>query len=359
MKKFSMITIAAALLISLAGCGSSPKNSSSDSTAAVSSSEAVPAEGPEENAESDADPSAAAKDVTIRVGALKGPTSMGLVYMMDQSKAIEGESPYEFSMVTAADELVGKMVKGDLDIALLPANVSSVIYNKTKNVSVIDINTLGVLYMVSADDSVSSIADLKGKTVYLTGMGTTPDYVLRYLLGESGLSESDVTLEYKSEPAEVAAILKDNPQAIGLLPQPFVTAACAQNESLNIIIDMTEAWDSVQEASAGGSLVTGVTIVNNDFLSSHPEAVEQFIAEHEESALYTSDHPDESAELIAAAGIIEKAPIAKKALPYCNITCITGEAMKRALSGYLNVLYQADPASVGGSLPDDSFYYIP
>jgi len=262
-------------------------------------------------------------------------------------------------MVAAADELLTKVVSGDLDIALVPANVASVLYNKTKgNVTAIDINTLGVLYVVSGDDSIKSVADLKGKTVYMTGKGTTPDYVINYLLAENGLTKDDVKLEYKSEPTEVAALLKENSDAIGLLPQPFVTVAMAQNEDLKLVLDLTKEWEAVQGES-GSQLVTGVTIVRNDYLVDNKEAVDNFLKEHKTSADFAVSNPDETAELVAAQGIIEKAPIAKKALPYCNITCITGEDMNPAISGYLQVLFDQEPASVGGTLPADDFYYLP
>lgn len=295
----------------------------------------------------------------IRVGSLKGPTSMGLVHLMDLNDKGESANQYQFTMVAAADELLAKIASKDLDIALVPANVASVLYNKTKGaVSVIDINTLGVLDIVASDDSITSFADLAGKTLYLTGKGTTPDYVLHYLLDANGLSEDDVTLEYKSEAAEVAAVLKEQPDAIGLLPQPFVTAACAQNESLKIVLDLTKEWLTVQ-GEGGSQLVTGVTIVRNEFLNANPDAVSTFLEEHFASADFANSNPDEASELIAALGIIEKAPVAKKALPYCNIVCITGEDMKTALSGYLQVLFDQDPSSVGGAMPEDAFYYIP
>ena len=235
--------------------------------------------------------------------------------------------------------------------------MAGVLYNKTKGgVSVIDINTLGVLYVVSADASIQSVADLKGKTVYLTGKGTTPDYVARYLTAANGLTEEDVTFEYKSEPAEVAAVLKEKSDAIGLLPQPFVTAACAQNEALQIVLNLTEEWDKLQSGD-GSRMVTGVTIVRSDFLAENEDAVKGFMADHKASAEAVNANPDEAAEQIAALGIIEKAPIAKKALPYCNITYIDGAEMKSALSGYLSVLFDQNPASVGGALPADDFYY--
>ena len=295
----------------------------------------------------------------VRVGSLKGPTSMGLVYLMDKAQKGETENHYEFTMTGAADELVGKIASGDLDIALIPANVASVLYTKTqKNVTVLDINTLGVLYVVASDDSITSVADLKGKTVYMTGKGTTPEYVMNYLLKENGLAAGDVDLQFKSEATEVASLLKENPDAISVLPQPFATAACIQNEALKPVVDLTEAWNALNQDS-GSMLVTGVTIVRSDFLRENRAPIQMFLEDHKESAQYAVDHVDETAELVAAAGIVEKAPIAKKALPYCNIVCMTGQEMKDALSGYLNVLYEQDAKSVGGQLPGDEFYYMP
>ena len=302
---------------------------------------------------------AADQNIQVRIGSLKGPTSMGLVQLMDLAAKKEAVCNYDFTMVTAADELLGKMVNGDLDIALVPANVASVLYNKTEGgVAVIDINTLGVLDIVASDESITSIADLKGKTLYLTGKGTTPDYVIQYLMKESGLQDGDVTLEYKSEAAEVAAVLKEQPDAIGLLPQPFVTAACAQNPNLKIVLDLTKEWDKLQ-GEGGSRMVTGVTVVRREFLDKNKELVDAFLTEHAASAAYTASNPNETAELIAAAGIIEKAPVAKKALPYCNIVCLTGSEMQTALSGYLQVLADQDMKSVGGKLPADDFYYLP
>ena len=294
----------------------------------------------------------------VKIGSLKGPTSMGLVYLMDRADKGEAANNYEFTMAAAADELLPSMISGDLDIVLVPANVASVLYNKTQGgVSVIDINTLGVLYMVSGDTAIETMPDLQGRTIYLTGKGTTPDYVLQYLLKENGLTTADVTLEYKSEATEVAAVLTQTPEAIGVLPQPFVTAACAQNEDLAVVLDLTKEWAAVQ-SEGGSSLVTGVTVVRNAFLEEHKEAVDKFLEEHSASADYANEHVEEAAELVAAAGIIEKAPVAVKAMPQCNITYIDGNDMKMALSGYLEVLFEQDASSVGGSLPNDDFYYI-
>ena len=293
----------------------------------------------------------------VRIGSLKGPTSMGLVYLMDRAQNNETANNYEFTMAAAADELLPAMISGDLDIILVPANVASILYNKTNGgVSVIDINTLGVLYMVSGDNTIRNMEDLRDRTVYLTGKGTTPDYVLQYLLKENGMTTEDVFLEYKSEATEVAAVLLEKPDAIGVLPQPFVTAACAQNENLSVVLDLTKEWATVQGES-GSSLVTGVTVVRDAFLEEHKEVVDCFMEEHAASADYANEHVEEAAELVAAAGIIEKAPVAAKAMPGCNITYIDGDDMKTALSGYLEVLFTQDASSVGGILPGDDFYY--
>ncbi len=295
--------------------------------------------------------------VEIRVGALKGPTSMGLVELMDLQEQGKAANEYTFTMEATADMLLPSVISGELDIVLVPANVASVLYHKTDGgVRVIDINTLGVLYLVSADSSVSGMADLKGRTVYLTGMGTTPDFVLQYLLAQNGMALSDVTLEYKSEAAEVAAVLAENPEAVGLLPQPYATALETQNPDIVNVLDMTQEWEKVQGES-GSMLVTGVTLVRSAFLEEHPEAVARFLEEHAHSANYVNQNVQEAAALVEHFGIVEKAPVAEKAIPYCNITCITGEEMKTALSGYLSVLAGYDASFVGGSVPEDDFYY--
>lgn len=298
-------------------------------------------------------------DVQVRVGGMKGPTSMGLLFLKEKAEAGTANGQYAFTMVTSADELLPLMLKDELDIALVPANVASILYQKSEGaVAVIDINTLGVLYMVSGDETIDEVSDLRGRTIYLTGKGTTPDYVLKYILSGNGLSEGDVTLEYKSEPTEVAALLAGNPEAIGLLPQPFVTVACTQNEALQVVMDMNEQWSLLQGAD-GSRMVTGVTVVRKAFLEENEEAVLQFMQEHKESTEAINADPEHGAALVVSAGILGKEPIAKKAIPNCNITYIDGEEMKQALMGYLQVLFEQDKTSVGGVLPTEDFYYIP
>ncbi|MCD8067827.1 MAG: ABC transporter substrate-binding protein [Lachnospiraceae bacterium] len=297
-------------------------------------------------------------DTVIRIGSLSGPTTMGLVQLMEDSGNGESVGNYEFTIATAADEITTALVKGELDIILIPANAASTLYNKTEGgVTVLDINTLSVLYLVTGDETVNSIEDLSGRTVYLPSKGTTPDYALQYLLAGYGIT--DCTLEYKSESSEVAAILAEDSTAIGLLPQPFVTVACNQNEALRVAVDINEVWNTLQEQQGtDNALVTGVTIVRTEFLEEHEEAVLNFMAERKASAEEAVTDVEHTAELVAEAGIVGSAAIAEKAIPECNIVYIDGEEMKEKLSGYLEVLYSQSPDMVGGALPGDDFYYI-
>lgn len=289
----------------------------------------------------------------IRVGSLKGPTTMGIVNLMKASDDGESAGQYTFDMESDPSAIVASVASGDLDIAMVPANLGATLYNKTNGgVEIIDINTLGVLYCVTADDSIGSIADFEGKTVLTTGQGATPEYVLNYLLSENNVT--DCTLEFHSEATEIAALLKEDPEQIAVLPQPFVTVAEAQNDQLKTAFSLTDEWDKVAEN--GSKLITGATIVRTAFLQENPDAVRIFLAEHAESAELAQTDVDGTAQLVADYGIIEKAPVAKKALPQCGIVCTTGDEMKTELSGYLQVLYDADPASVGGTLPGDDFY---
>lgn len=294
-----------------------------------------------------------ASDEVLRVGSLKGPTTMGLVNLMSEVES-GAKNGYSFEMQSQPDVIMSELVSGKLDIALLPANVAAVAYNKTKHgVSAIDINTLGVLYCVTGDENIKSVKDLAGKTVLSTGQGASPEYVLNYLLEKNGVTDCDV--QFKSEATEIAALLKQDPAQIAILPQPFVTVATAQNDQLKVAFSLTDEWKSV---SPDSKLLTGVTVVRNEVLENRAAEVDQFIADHQASTEKAGTDVDATAELVAKYGIIAKAPVAKKALPNCNIVAIAGDEMKTDLAGYLQVLFDANPKSVGGTMPDDSFYYI-
>ena len=291
--------------------------------------------------------------ISLNVFSLKGPTSMGLVMLLEDSQNGKTVNSYQSTLCTAADEVSAALVNGDADIALLPANVAASLYDKAGGFSVVGINTLGVLYVVENGQTVQSVDDLAGKTVVLTGKGTTPEYALRYVLAANGI-ENQVTLEYKSEAQEVVSAMGENVANIGLLPQPFVTAALSQNENLRIALSLQDEWRMTDTDS---SLVTGVTVVRNEVLQQHPAQIAAFLKEAAASVKQVNEHPEAAASLIESLGIVAKAPLAEKAIPFCNLVCITGPEMKTQLSGYLKTLFEQNPKAVDERMPDDAFYY--
>ena len=293
---------------------------------------------------------------TVRVGGLTGPTSIGMAKLMADNEAGATQNTYDFTVAGSADVLTPMLIKGELDIAAVPANLAAVLYQKTKGaVQILAINTLGVQYIVEkGGETVSSFADLRGKTLYATGKGTVNEYSLRYLLKQAGLDpDQDVTVEWKSEPTEVVALLKQNASAVAMLPQPYVTVAQGPVEGLRVALSLSDTWDSLDN---GSRMITGTLVVRREFAEKNPETVRRFLAEYRASTEYVVENPNEAAPLVEQyVGI--KAGVAKTAIPFCNITCIVGEDMIAPLSSYLAILYGENPAAVGGALPLDDFYY--
>jgi len=298
--------------------------------------------------------------VIIDVLALKGPTAMGMVHMMEAADSGElTEAQYNFSILGSADEIGPRLTKGEADIAALPANLAANLYNNTDgSIRVLAINTLGVLYIVESGDSIHSVEDMRGKTIYAAGKGTTPEYALNHILAQNGIDPTaDVTIEWKSEQAELLSALLSQDNAIAIMPQPFVTTARSKSEKIRVALDLTEEWDKLQTgASEASALVTGVVVARTGFIEEHPEAVSAFMDHYRESVDFVTSHTEESAQLVGKYDIVP-AEVAVKALPACNITFIEGDELREKLSGYLTVLFEQNPKSVGGSVPDEAFYF--
>lgn len=288
-------------------------------------------------------------DTEIRIAALKGPTGMGMVKLADK----QNYPNYTVSIEASPDALNPRIIPGEVDVAAVPVNLASVLYNKLDgDISVLAVSTLGVLYVVEAGSEVNSVADLAGKTVYATGQGATPEYILNYLLDKNGVAGS-VEVNYVGEHAALATMLADGSAEIGMLPEPNVTSTLAGNDNLRIALNLTEEWNKV----CSTELVQGVVIARKSFVNEHPEAIEQFLREYEKSSAFVNENIDEAAKLIVDAGILGNVEIAKKAIPNCNISFSKGEAMHKAVEGMLAVLFEANPKSIGGKLPDKDFYY--
>ncbi len=298
--------------------------------------------------------------VDLNIIALKGPTAMGMVkFMSDAEQNTVTDNRYHFSIAASVDEVTPKIAQGQVDIAAVPANLASVLYNNTNGgIQVLAINTLGVLYMVEDGNSITSVEDLRGKTIYASGKGATPEYALNYILEQNGIEpEKDVTIEWKSEHTECVAALTANKNAIAMLPQPFVTTAQTKNENLRIALDLNREWEKLQENSTQPSaLLTGVVIARKTFAEENPQAVKAFLAHYQDSVIFVNENTEQAAILVEQYDIVPQA-VAQKALPACNITLITGTEMKQKLSGYLAVLNGQNPKAIGGTLPADDFYY--
>lgn len=326
MKKLTSLLLSVVMLVSLLACGASAKTLSAK---------------------------------TLRIAGLKGPTTMGLVNLLSMEKNGTAAMDYDLQLYGAADEIVPKLIKGNLDMAAIPANLAATLYQKTNGgIQVLAVNTLGVLYIVESGESVSSVADLRGRTIYASGKGATPEYALNYILSENGVDpEKDVNIEWKSEHAECLAALLAEENAVAMLPQPFVTTAQMKSDKIKVRLDLNAEWDAVQAGSdAPSQLITGVVAARKAFIEENPEAVAAFMESYAASVEFVNANVDEAAELIGRYEIVPAA-VAKKAIPACNITFLAGGEMRQALSGYLNVLFEQNPKAVGGALPGEDFYY--
>ena len=321
MKKLTSLLLSVVLLVSLLACGASAKTNS-----------------------------------TVRVAGLTGPTTRGLVNLLAMEENGTASQKYDLQLYGAADEIVPKLIKGQVDIAAIPANLAATLYQKTNGgIQVMAVNTLGVLYVVEKGNTVHSFSDLKGRTILSTGKGTTPEYVLRYLLTKNGIDpDKDVKIEYYSEASEVTAqMAATKKDAIAVLPQPYVTAAQMKDSDLRVVLDLTKEWNKVCDTQ----LITGVTVVRTAYAEDHPEEVINFLKDYQKSVEAANNDIDGTAALCEKVGVVAKAAIAKKALPKCNIVYRIGDEMKADVNAYLQVLYDASPAAVGGKLPDGNFYY--
>lgn len=291
----------------------------------------------------------------INIGCLKGPTAISMIKLLSDSDKKTTQNTYHYTIAGTADELSTALIRGDMDIAAVPCNLASILYNKTEGeIVTIAINTLGVLYIVEEGETIHSVTDLRGKTIYSTGQGTTPEYTLRYLLTANGLDpDRDVSIEYKSEAPEVVSMLAQDPDAVAMLPQPYVTSALNNNESLRIALDVAKEWETSSEES---TVVTGVIVARRTFIDENKEAFTAFINEYKVSTAYANESVEETAQLLEEFDIFNAA-IAKIAIPFCNVTFIDGEEMKTKATAYLQVLYGQNPNAVGGSIQEGMFWF--
>ncbi len=334
-RKIISIITALMLVISLCGCsGTSNDVSNADASGEVSGEVGT--------------------DINIAV--LSGPTGIGAVGLMEANDAGETVNSYNFSVSSVNDDIVAGLTSGEYDIAAVATNVAANLYNKTDGaVQICALNTYGVLYILENGESVSSVEDLKGKTIYATGQGANPEYVLDYILTQNGIDpENDVTIEFL-ESETLVTMMASGEIDLCMLPVPAVTSVMIQNSSVRIALDMTEEWDNVTDE---GTLTMGCVVVRTEFAEEHPEAVAAFLEEYADSIESVQSDVEHAAELCESYGIVAKSAVALKAIPDCNLCCVTGDDIKTTIEPYYTVLYNANPSSIGGAIPDDDFYFV-
>ena len=356
MKRMLALCLMLAMIVSLAACGTKEDPVVEEPEAEEPAVEEIEV------------PETPDTGVTMKVAAMTGPTGMGLAKLLDEFGVVEtlqdeplvetvsaNGNRYVFDLAGTADEISPLLIKGELDAACVPANLASVLYNKTEGgIVTLGINTLGVLYIVDKSGEINSIADLAGKTIVSAGKGSVPEYGLRYVLSQNGIDpDKDLTIEWKSEQSECVAALASGTVEIAMMPQPYVTVAQGKIEGLKIAVNLAEEWEKLE---GGSSMITGVVVARKAFAEEHPEAIEAFLADYAASVEWVNANTADAAQVIGNFEIVAAA-VAEKALPYCNIVCITGAEMGEKLSGYLTVLQEANPQSVGGKLPEADFYY--
>ena len=361
--KLLSLFLALTMLFSLAACGRdntvvSPSPSGSASTEPTPSqsepTESQPVESqPTESGAPDAEP--------LHFTVLSGPTGVGAAKLLNDIDNDIAEHPYEYTIASANDQLTSMLANGETDIATMASNVALNYYNKTNgSIRVIALGTLGVLHILEGNggDSIHSVLDLMGKTILSVGQGANPEYALRHILTENGLDpDFDVTIEFYTDASEITAKLLSGEADCAMLPVPAATAAVAKSQgSVRAALDLTAEWNALDN---GSQLVMTAVVVRTEFLQEHPEAVDAFLVDYAASIDYVNGNIDEASELVAGYGLAPSAAIAAKAIPQCHLVCITGANMQHVIDGYYTVLYNANPSSIGGSLPDDSFYYVP
>ena len=342
MKRTVTILLALLMLLSLAACSAKTDDAQASTPPAAAEGETF-----------------AGADVNIAV--LAGPTGIGASSLMEKNDAGETVNRYTFSVESAPDQVTAGIVNGSLDMAAVPTNVASILYTKTEgNVQVCALNTYGVLYILENGDTVKSVADLKGKTLYATGQGSNPEYVLEYILTENGLSysidgsDADVKIQFMTS-EELTAGMVSGSLDLCMLPVPAVTAVTVQNQDVRVALDLTEEWDNL---GGEGKLTQGCIVVRKEFADANPEAVKAFLTEYQASIDAVLADPAHAGELCEQYGIVPKAPIATKAIPSCNLCCVTGDEIRTVLEPFFQVMLDANPQSIGGKLPGDDFYFV-
>jgi NitT/TauT family transport system substrate-binding protein len=300
----------------------------------------------------------AVENVTVKVGALKGPTSIGMIKMIDETPVFDENVDVEYEIMPAPDLLIAKLLTGEIDIATIPTNAAAKVYNKGIDYKLAATSIWGVMYGVGTDESIKGTADLKGKKISSIGMGVTPDVIMRYLLQENGINpEEDLTIQYGFPPVELAHAMVSGKVELAILPEPFVTMVTMQNKDMKVLFDIQEEFNNLVD-NGDNALAQTCVVVKGDLLESNPEFVDAFLKSYAESVAWVNEKPVDAGVLVEKHGILPKAKIAELAIPRLNMKFVSATESKKSVEAYLKVLYDFSPADIGGQMPDESFYMV-
>ena len=311
----------------------------------------------QQNSDSNTSNNTSQSNIDVNIAGLKGPTSIGMIKMFDEKPSLGKNITSIYSVANTPDILVAKLVKKEVDIAALPTNVASKMYNKTNGAyKLAAINTFGMLYLVTNNVKINDWSDLKGKKINIIGKGSTPDYVFNFLLKKNGINpEKDVELDYSLNQAELAQAIAANKVNIAVLPEPFVTMVIMKNKNVKISMNLQDEWEKIQGENS--PIAMGCIVVRTDFAKTHPKAVNTFLKEYEKSINWVNKNPEKAGILVKKFGVLDNAKLAEKAIPNCNIRFLNADKAKNTVNSFLKVLYDFTPSSVGGKLPDEGFFY--
>ena len=328
------IVLSIIMLFGLAGCGNNDTNSNVSSEN-VSSEEY--------------------KAQDMHVACLKGPTGVGMAKLVEDAQNKKTANHYTFTIATAADEISGKIINGEINIASVPTNLAAKLHQKTNGkITMLAVNTLGVLSFLSSDESVKTVADLKGKTIYSAGEGSNPEYILKYVLKQNNIDpEKDVTIKFVATGEQLSAAMISGQATVAMVPEPAATTVLTKKNTVKRIFTVNDEWEKISDSK----LMMGCVVALDSYIENNKEAVDKFLEEYKASIEFANKNLDDTAKYCETYGIVPSAAIAKAAIPTCNVTYVDKTEMKNSIKGYFEVLLSFDKTSIGGKLPADSFYY--
>ena len=313
--------------------------------------------GADNNAESVPEKAEEYVGIDMSVACLKGPTGVGMARLMQLSDENKTANTYTFTVASAPDELTGKILTGEINIASVPTNLAAKLYKKSEGkITMLAVNTLSVLSIIENGDSIKAVSDLKGKTIYSTGEGSNPEYILKYVLRANGLDpDKDVTVKFVTENDELVAALVSGNAKVAMVPEPVATTVLTKKDTLKRVLSLNEEWEKI--TTDGSKIMMGCVVALKSYVDANKTAVDKFLEEYEASINFVNKNVEDASTLCETYGIIPAAAVAKMAIPNCNISYVDGKDMKNSIEGYFKVLFDADPTSIGGAMPGKDFYY--